>query len=878
MVTRPSNGDCTITIPMARDRPTRSTISTTTTQNMTATAKEKHTETAVVSWSIDQDPFAQTLFKKYDLALLLPWKILVCIGDHPQCQGIPYDLFGGHRHSTTKQRKVLGPRAFSASTMEDLKIWKVQKSYRDFPRPSAIVKYIPLLALHEGLEDTHPRTSKMDHCVRVMCQSFIWDGAKHPSWWFRVDGVPEQRKGEQKSSLDSVDQTAEENSDHGETNIAVSVTKDPAHHVSDFEALQLFLASQLVDPQADAQSDDDDPSDDQSDDGDQSSITPRMDHWTNQLQWHNLMEKGDLDELRARLKGPTALSQAVRHYISEAVDRLDEKTTLFLEKKVDIGNYVSTWTSFLAMVLLDQHKPHETFPAQLSSEVKTHARKLGSKLASGNGKPSTAWVHSLIMSLLSTNHRQLNQTLEASPLFRFAAVDSHRNDSKIDEATNISSKMGRLQYVFRLCVVWQGLLDVTDGRHPDFETSINENLHLISGGRKLSTWQILQSIKGKASRNTRKEVKDVRIEWSADGKEFLYAPLRQTITMSDLHTFFHDIHNKSQKHLNDIVLKGVPTDQVDALWAKMELHRVVDDITRSDVQYTFLADPRNPFHSDHHYPLLEVLMKSRPGYFGTLSNIPGGCPIQWNVKNVSTWWKNADDTIHDYIMGSWTQTPASWRGTEMAEVKLRIQQDDKPDRLRQIILRAPSKVLGDQLAFYLVYVRPLLVFWAPVACPEIKDAVQTYREYLWVAAGKRLMSQDIGKVLEKSTFEHFQFAISIRDWRHIAIAIIRRHLTVIGMALDEMMGEGGASDNGESNAAWNDSAILREYATLGNRWHRFWGFDREDKASTALYIAPSMDPASRTAVIVDAVQLMKRSVVSLEKKLQYLTMSDAAQL
>ncbi|KAJ7133919.1 hypothetical protein C8R43DRAFT_641647 [Mycena crocata] len=914
---------------MARSQATRSTRSTRSAGRDSAAAiinpMNRPQPAATISWSIEEEPSITNLLKKHGLILLLPWRILFCLGEEPNCRtGIPYELFAAHCQSVHKQsRKQLkpkilsGPKSFSVSTLDELKVWKICKSYGEFPRPSTIIKPIPWLEVCEGLECRHPacpfprfvhRSRPMmqrhfvqthpiyhnsidPHCDRVMCQSFIADFARYPSWWFRVElDVPERDEPKGKISTNPVEAT-NGNEDQDSSAIASEATSEPPPHVSDFDAFELFL---------DGQSEDDV----QTDEVDHNSDV--ADHWTVALGWWKLMEKGDLVDLKKRLRGDGVLRQAVAHYISQAMDALKMnalilsrivggKTPLSLEAKTNPSSYISTWTSFLAMVLCDQAEPHDTFPAILSAEVKKCAKALAHKLTSGDMESLSRLVHKLILALLSTNHTRLEKTLEASPLFRFAAIDSHKADLRMDEATNISSKMGRLQFVFRLCVIWQGLLDVKQNPQSDIETSVDKYLPLISHGNELNTWRILQNIKGRAAKNTRKDVKDLRIEWSADGKEFLYAPLDKTITMIDLHTFFHNIHNRSKRHLHDVVLKDVPASKVEALREKMELHRVVDDITRSDVKYSFLTDPRNSFPQEHHYPLLEVLLESRPGYFGTLSDIPGEYPIQWNVPHILQWCQNADHAIYDHLVGSWTQTPASSRGTEMVEVKIQNISTRERELLYldnhltygmgynkttnqtgfdRLILRAPCRELGDEIAFYLIYVRPLLVFWAAIAFPEIEDAAQTYEEYLWVAGGKRLKSQDISDALETATLQHLGVGIKIRDWRHIAIAIIRRHLTAIGIngkALEDMMAEESFKD-GDSDVEWNDPAMLREYATLCNRWHRFWGFDRKDKESTALYIFPDMDPALRASLFTEAVELMERSVVSLEKRVQYLKM------
>ncbi|KAJ7673058.1 hypothetical protein DFH06DRAFT_1319273 [Mycena polygramma] len=866
------------------------------------------------------------LLKPYGLVLILPWRILICDRDDRRCQGVPYSKFAHHRTFHSNEKAAPKSRnSMSASTVEQLKILKVRKDFKDFPRPSTIIEPIPFLDTVLGLEcchsdctslrfvhrsrnmmqrhfrENHPisRNEQVDNfCMPVMCQSFVAEPANYPSWWFRVAAeVPLQiitaSKG---ASLIGPGPDMTDNTFIGrdEFTAADGPATGGLATSDDFDALLSFHANHP-------------PHIDNVEAPETSVPTGRT--WADELKWDSLFVNAKPADLKERVMGNEDLKRAVGQYITDAMAELHtinqvtlrqllqrhtgHKKVLFLEEKENISAHVSTWTSFLGMVLQDREQPIPFFPCTLSSEVRRSAKSLATNLTARRAKGNEVQlIHALVFALLSTNDSGISKSLEASPLFRFVAINSQSN-SKVVDPTTASSRMAPLQYVFRLSAVFQGCLDAKTNHDSNIEECIAKRLQWVRAGT-LNTWHVLQHMKGVAARHILKEIKEVRIEWSADGKRFLYTPLGETLEMNDLHTFFHSVQTDSKAHLRDILLKDVPTHTVEKLWEALALNKVMDNIACPDVNYSFLTDPRNAFPSQGHLPLLQALMESRPGYFGTpkTSVAPGECPIEWNAPNISEWCRHADEGTEFHIVGSWTQCPASSRGTEMAEAKLKnistrerevVYVDhhltyasgyNKTTNLTgfdKTILRAPSKDLGDQMAFFLAYIRPLLVFWAPIAYPKVADAASSYEEYLWVTGGRKWESKDITTVLKKFTEAHLEIAdLGIEHWRHIAIAIIRRHLAMMasdGEALEDMMAHG---QNLNSKVEWDNPALLREYATLCNKWHRFWGFDRKDK-STALFIAPELDPASRRAAISDAVTFTKRSIVSLEKKLDNLT-------
>ncbi|KAJ7029094.1 hypothetical protein C8F04DRAFT_1289060 [Mycena alexandri] len=887
----------------------------------------KKPSTEVIPWTIESSTI--DLLQPYGLKLLLPWRVLVCDRDNARCLGVGYQQVTSHReiHRGEKQRNT---GSLSEEAREKLEALHVIKVLADFPVPTGIVAPIPFLPVLQGFQCIHPQCNLATYVhtsmnvmgihfrashpkvpgkqylprflQRVMCQSFglpnyFQVAVDVPLQDFAaasdmpnvpLPGEPARCRGRPK-----VPNTLKEFIRMGEAGEIAATSQrfhSVAHEDDDFEAFQRFLTGHTHLPPEEEE--------------EEEMLTAEITSWATELEWGALIGKADFSLLKERLGGSSGLRQAVERYIRLAMGEIprvnkvtlaqllqktsQDKKVLFLEAKNDIQSHISTWNSFLGMVLRDCRDPIPHFPRHLSPTVGKCAKALFAKLSiSADIDVLAGLVHALIFEILSAEDAKLSR-MDNSPLFRFVAINSHLSASEIVDPTTATSKMAPLQYVFRLAVLWQGCLDARSGA--SIETCIGKYIPLIRTESSHRTWQTLQHMKGVASRQIYKTSKQLRIEWTADGSELTYGS--QRIQMSALHNFFHAIQAAGRSHLHDVVLESILPEKIDELWAKIPFDYIWDDITCPDVNYSFLRDPKNALPAGNHYPLLELLMESRPGHFGKRSNVAGD-PIEWDAANISDWCREADKTLGFHMMGNWTQFPGTPRGTEMVELKLK----NLSTRERELfyldghltfisgrnkttnqsgydksILRTPNKDLGNQQIFYLIFIRPLLVLWAPIAYPDVVDASQTYEEYMWVTGGRKWISKDITDTLRHFTQEpeYLGTAIGIHEWRHIIIAIVRKHLVIRSSVLEEVLaGENSKWKDPDSTADWNDPALLREYATFCNKWHRFWGFDRKDN-TTALFLAPEMDQESWNAVRKEMVESMKRNVVLFEKGLHYL--------
>ena len=154
----------------------------------------------------------------------------------------------------------------------------------------------------------------------------------------------------------------------------------------------------------------------------------------------------------------------------------------------------------------------------------------------------------------------------------------------------------------------------------------------------------------------------------------------------------------------------------------------------------------------------------------------------------------------------------------------------------KIIHRYLPKEVGELLIYYLWLVQPF--------CGKLEMLALRRRElpspFLWAKRGSLdpWDSSRLSRVLQTETKEAFGVALNISVYRHLAVAISRKHLKCGGFKRDYGLEESGVDKQGShtswtagttyarglEEAAGHVEARKSEYRRVSQEWHQFLGF------------------------------------------------------
>lgn len=161
----------------------------------------------------------------------------------------------------------------------------------------------------------------------------------------------------------------------------------------------------------------------------------------------------------------------------------------------------------------------------------------------------------------------------------------------------------------------------------------------------------------------------------------------------------------------------------------------------------------------------------------------------------------------------------------------------------KIIHRYLPKEVGELLVYHLWLIRPF--------CSKLEILALRKRDlpspFLWAKPGslEPWDSSRLSLVLQRETKKAFGVALNISVYRHLAVAISRKHLTCGGFKRDYGVEEAGFDRQGShtswtagttyarglEEAAGHVEARKAEYRKVSQEWHGFLGFSPGSLAS-----------------------------------------------
>lgn len=230
---------------------------------------------------------------------------------------------------------------------------------------------------------------------------------------------------------------------------------------------------------------------------------------------------------------------------------------------------------------------------------------------------------------------------------------------------------------------------------------------------------------------------------------------------------------------------------------------IAEDLSNVKLGYCFLEDPRNSFTSYRNTLATHILQDDTLRARFTYRDHNG--KLVWARAPVYKWLADYAKLSLWHLLRCEMLSGGPGRGTELTAMMYRTCKGRDVRNFVAIgghiaMLRAYSKTSGttgmdriiphsldgfnaDLLVQNLVLARPFAEFAAHIYWPNDKQVLFKYQNHAFVNIDKLFKTEDISNCMAEYTLEHVFVKLTVRSWRHIAIAFRRKlcpaHLDIL---------------------------------------------------------------------------------------------------
>jgi len=224
-------------------------------------------------------------------------------------------------------------------------------------------------------------------------------------------------------------------------------------------------------------------------------------------------------------------------------------------------------------------------------------------------------------------------------------------------------------------------------------------------------------------------------------------------------------------------------DVLCGLHLSVEYGHIFDDVSNTTPGYSFIHDPRNPFHK-HRTALLDAILTSPDLYAKFIISKDGG-QVQWNRHALHQWLLSYSKLQHlQLVRVNMTTGFPSW-GTELTIMLLK---NTQTYALRNCF------VFGSYVTLLFTYLSlsgnasaldafssDILIQDLSIACPfaalaahicynKSPDIAGLYRTHVFINQDRLFNTDDLTLGLELLTLPHLSIKLGVQRWRHITTA------------------------------------------------------------------------------------------------------------
>lgn len=499
-----------------------------------------------------------------------------------------------------------------------------------------------------------------------------------------------------------------------------------------------------------------------------------------------------------------------------------------------LAQYMALPLSLLGMLI----RPKKKYQLSLLKTVEQSICHLETILAGNeeiDGNLAILAVHTVFLTVWTTTWKPTSDNKIPCVTQRCLALRSLHADGSFGNPKGISPEISRLEYAMRLTFLHQihtlartkydGNFDLA---RTEMQPWFTEKMH--------SPFNTLRSLKHRAATITYKtpclprSIWTDRINWTS----MLY--LGNSVSMNQIQQVFANLEDTTCSYWESKVLCG--------LQIRVDYERIADDLTNTDVGYSFLTDPRNTmFHTRDRLALAilkDPVLRARftiptsngtgviwskiamhewladyaqfNSYQGVRAEMLAGAPARstelhsMNYCNTPTRSSRNLFALDKYIGLMWMYT--------------KIGATSGADKL---IPHGLDAVTADLTVQDLAISRPFAELAVNVCYPDRADIKHLYKFQLFVNNTKSFDASDLTDIMKRITLPVLGFGIGINAWRHIHVNFNRKLCPDVERILEE---------------AEKDTVNILQYGHGHDVHHGTYGRSQDAKAGLPEEILP----------------------------------------
>lgn len=462
----------------------------------------------------------------------------------------------------------------------------------------------------------------------------------------------------------------------------------------------------------------------------------------------------------------------------------------------------------------------------------------------------------LCVSLLD---QRLTGNIFDSALIGFLAVlGIDESKDSFFEATQYTPKLSAFIKIAQLLVLHKSVVLVEEGLAPDPLQALDDmRLRFMTLNNPTPfSWALQLRAFGKRIRDNTTSLGHVR--WSEDAHVLSYCHIEMPI--DGFRDFVREQVYKAQQLLEQLLLVGVDEERKDVV-PRVALSQLVDNPAIISPGWNFLQDPRNKKALDGGsvWLIKRVLADKRLREQFCTFEIDER--VTWNVSKLNAYKQTVGRFLEVLLLLVHVTGGQPARGTEITNlmhtnttyhrnifieeglvaIVTSYHKGYTCTGSTKIIHRYLPSEVSELFVFYvwlvLPFVRKVGLLQRKKRCPP--DALESQSPFLWPLSKEQpWLSARLSNILRQETQERFKAPLTIATYRHLAIAMSRRHITDGGFKRDYGVEE-NASDQQTAHSTWTAGRLyargLEEapghvesrragFRHVSRQWHGFLGF------------------------------------------------------
>ena len=516
-------------------------------------------------------------------------------------------------------------------------------------------------------------------------------------------------------------------------------------------------------------------------------------------------------------------------------------------QKTTYRRYVQLWQRLMCFVSRSSNPPHS---AELRHRLTSRQTALfDTVLALGAER----------VTMPSIPARALDRACLAGDMFDsvfvgfLAVLGIDESNDTFYEAPNYTPMLSGLIKIAQMLVVQKAAFAVEDG-HTEEALDALEDMRarfMTLNNCTPFTWAVSLRSFGKRIRDSITSLG--YIQWSEDGHTVFYRNLE--LRISAFQAFVRAQVERTQTLLEDLFLLS-NDEQRQEIVPKIALYRVRDNPAMIERGWTFLKDPRNvdTLPARDNWMLQRVLRNS--ALRDESRSVDRDSRVKWRSEAIKHYQKQVDAFLVGLLLLVHITSGQPARGTEIIGLRHTNTTHHRnifiEDGLvsivtsnhkgytytgtTKIIHRYLPHEVGELLVYYVWLIRPFIE-----KLDRLTGRLQKKHEasaFLWPDGIGTWAVNRLSKALQRETEPTFGSAISIAVYRHVAIALSRRHVNGKGFSRDFDVEE-KASDRQTTHTLWTAGRLYArgleeapghvearraEFRAVSRRWHAFLGF------------------------------------------------------